>query len=377
MRSIPELPRARCRILFFTLLTVVAFAVLPRPAALAAAAGLTVAVLSLVVAANVGRAFALGFVLADWLVLGLVIATGGGIRSWQVLLIAPLALIELRPAPREEWPALIAPALILVPVLLAADPELAGSRLLAFIELAALYAAGALAAAVLSGALTAALDDRRRGRNARSRAARPAAARAGVRRSQTRAGSPAAAAVPAGSAAPVSATTTVAAAPADRPRRAGPRTRPASARRQLDTASGLPDLSHVSAQLSSSMRRSKDWNVPLSLICLRFPGSGDDDRAAAICGRRLCRRLRHDEHAFRVCEDTILVSLLGRDRADAVALAAALEHELPGAVAARAGGAPDIIAGVTAYDGRRSLRELLSDAAQAAQRAEAWEAASR
>ena len=308
----------------------------------------------------------------------IVIATAGGIRSWQVLLIAPLALIELRPAPREEWPALIAPALILVPVLLAADPELAGSRLLAFIELAALYAAGALAAAGLSGALTAALDDRRRGRNARSRAARPAAARAGVRRSQTRAGSPAAAAaVPAGSAAPVSATTTVAAAPADRPRRAGPRTRPASARRQLDTASGLPDLSRVSAQLSSSMRRSKDWNVPLSLICLRFPGSGDDDRAAAVCGRRLCRRLRHDEHAFRVCGDTILVSLLGRDRADAVALAAALEHELPGAVAARAGGEPDIIAGVTAYDGRRSLRELLSDAAQAAQRAEAWEAASR
>ena len=381
MRSIPELPRARCRTLFFVVLTSVAGATLPHAAAIAAGAGLAMALLSLLAAGSWGRAFALAFVLADWIALSVVIIAGGGAGGAQVLWIAPLALIELRPAPAVEWPALTAPALVLPAALLIAQPGLGGSRSGGVLELVALYAAGALVAGLTSGALAAAAASHSRA--LRARPGRRLAPTASPRRAALprRAASPppppvrtTAPAAPAASVFPAAAVSQTPAAVVSTPPASRSKTSPGN---DVDRTTGLPGLGHVASRVGTCMRRSADWNVPLSLLCLRFTGSADDERAAAVCARRLSRRLRHDELAFRVREDTILAALLGRDRADAVALAAALEHELPAAVAARAGGRPEVVAAVTAYDGRCSLHGLLCDTARAVDRELVWEASSR
>lgn len=346
---------------------------MPRTAAIAAGAGLAMALVSVLIAQIGGRAFALGFVLVDWLALGVVIAAAGGAGGAQILWVAPLALVELRPAPVVEWPALTAPALVLLGVLLVADSSLGGSRSAAIVELGALYLAGAVGAGLTSGALAGFLSSRRRARRAAQGSRR--AGSAGARRRAAGARRPA----PNPAVVSGSARTAPSPSPAARPpeRRHAPAGRRPSREEDLDRTTGLPGIGRVAAQVGTCMRRSTDWNVPLSLICVRFTGSGDEERAAAVCARRLSRRLDHDEIAFRVRGDTLLAALLGRDRADAVALAAALEHELPVAVAARAGGRPEVVASVTAYDGHTSLRGLLCDAARAVERELLWEASSR
>ena len=68
------------------------------------------------------------FVVLDWALLGIALALSGGAESWLLVTVPFLAMGQLAGAPRGEWPFLVGPALLLVVVLVIADPSLAGSR---------------------------------------------------------------------------------------------------------------------------------------------------------------------------------------------------------------------------------------------------------
>lgn len=143
------LSRARLRVVFF-LAFCTASAVWGGPLALAAAAtGLCVGLLSIHVARRRGDELAYSFAVLDWLLVGLVLAVGGGARGTLVAMTPVLPFVQLLPSPRADWPFLLLPALAPIVILGAADPTLGGGRAAGVLELVALTASGAVAAAVV------------------------------------------------------------------------------------------------------------------------------------------------------------------------------------------------------------------------------------
>jgi GGDEF domain-containing protein len=138
--------RARYRTLFFLLLAVAAPALGHLGAAVPALAGALLGAYSARVAARRPAELAHTFVVLDWVLLGSVLALSGGAASWLLLAIPFLVLGQLAGAPRAEWPYLVGPSPLLLVVLAIADPTLAGSRLLAVVEVVVLVAGGCVAA---------------------------------------------------------------------------------------------------------------------------------------------------------------------------------------------------------------------------------------
>ena len=148
-RRDPALLRARYRTLFFVLLTLIALALGHAAAAAPALAGALVGVYSVRVARRRPAELAHTFVVVDWALLGIALALSGGAGSWLLLAVPFLALGQLAGAPRQEWPFLVGPSLLVVVVLAIADPSLAGSRPLAVAKIAVLVAGGCVAASRL------------------------------------------------------------------------------------------------------------------------------------------------------------------------------------------------------------------------------------
>jgi GGDEF domain-containing protein len=148
-RRDPALLRARYRILFFVLVAVAALALGHAAAAAVALGGALVGVSSLRVARRRPAELSHTFVVLDWALLAIALALSGGAGSWLLLAVPFLVLGQLAGAPREEWPFLVGPSLLLVVILAIADPSLAGSRVLAITKMVVLVAGGCVAAARL------------------------------------------------------------------------------------------------------------------------------------------------------------------------------------------------------------------------------------
>ncbi len=162
-RPSPELSRGRSRTLFFALLLLSAAALRIAPAAASAAAGLGLGVWSVSVARGRGRSLAHTFVVCDWLLLGLTLALGGGVRSPLLVAVPLLVIVQLLPSDKAEWPYLVVPSLLVPIVLAIADPSLGGHKVLVLGAFAGLVLAGWAAAVRL-----------RRGPRRRRTAAAPA-----------------------------------------------------------------------------------------------------------------------------------------------------------------------------------------------------------
>ncbi len=82
----------------------------------------------------------------DWALLGIALALSGGAESWLLVTVPFLALGQLAGTSLGEWPFLVGPSLLLLVVLVIADPSLGGSRVGAVAKLAVLVAGGCVAA---------------------------------------------------------------------------------------------------------------------------------------------------------------------------------------------------------------------------------------
>jgi diguanylate cyclase (GGDEF)-like protein len=145
-RRHPALLRGRFRTLFFALVALTALALGYGFAALPAAVGVLVGLWSIQVARARGDHLAYTFGAADWLLLGCVLVFAGGAESWLLAAVPVLALGQLAASPRNEWPYLLAPTLLLLVVLAIADPSLGGSRAGGVAKVAVLAAGGWIAA---------------------------------------------------------------------------------------------------------------------------------------------------------------------------------------------------------------------------------------
>ena len=130
----------------FLLLAVLACTIGHPAAALPAALGVLVGLLSGVVARRQGQHLALSFAVLDWLLLGCILALAGGVHSWLLGAVPLLTAGQLGVSPRHDWPYLIAPASLLVIVLAIADPGLGGNKVLS-VAVFLLLMAGGIAAA--------------------------------------------------------------------------------------------------------------------------------------------------------------------------------------------------------------------------------------
>ncbi len=145
-RRAPALLRARYRTLFFLFLTALALALGQRAAVAPALAGALVGVYSVRVARKRPAELAHTFVVLDWALLGMTLALSGGAESWLLVTVPFLAMGQLAGAPRGEWPFLVGPSLLLLAVLVIADPSLGGSRAGGVAKVAVLVAGGCVAA---------------------------------------------------------------------------------------------------------------------------------------------------------------------------------------------------------------------------------------
>jgi diguanylate cyclase (GGDEF)-like protein len=145
-RRSPALLRGRFRTLFFAVLAVAAPALGHGFGALPAVVGVLLGLWSIQAARARGDHLAYSFAVADWLLLGCVLAFSGGAESWLLAAVPVLALGQLASAPRREWPFLLAPALLLLVVLAIADPSLGGSRAGGVAKVAVLAVGGWIAA---------------------------------------------------------------------------------------------------------------------------------------------------------------------------------------------------------------------------------------
>lgn len=143
--------RARYRTLFFLLLLLPALALSRHPALAPLLLGVLAGLASQRVAQRRGDALAHTFVVLDWALLGIALALSGGAESWLLLSLPFLAMGQISGAPRGEWPFLVGPSLLLLVVLLIADPSLAGSRLLSMAKVVVLVTGGCVAATRLRG----------------------------------------------------------------------------------------------------------------------------------------------------------------------------------------------------------------------------------
>lgn len=145
-RRDPALLRARYRTLFFLLLTALALALGYRAAAAPAAFGTLLGLISIRVARKRSAELAHTFIVLDWALLGIALALSGGAASWLLVTVPFLALGQLAGRSLGEWPFLVGPSLLLLVVLVIADPSLGGSRIGAVAKLAVLVAGGCVAA---------------------------------------------------------------------------------------------------------------------------------------------------------------------------------------------------------------------------------------
>ena len=137
-----EVMRGRLRILFFLLLTATALITGNLIAAAVATVGVATGLWSVSLAQRHGCRLAHTVATADWLLLGICIAVGGGMRGWLVVTIPLLVLAHLTPSERAAWPYLLAPTLVAAIVVAIGDPTMGGNRPLGLIEFAVLAAAG-------------------------------------------------------------------------------------------------------------------------------------------------------------------------------------------------------------------------------------------
>ncbi len=302
LRRSPELLRARYRVLFFLVFTLMCCSADGRASLVIAAVGFVIALASWRVAVAQGGYLSMSFATLDWLVVGLALALAGGTRSWLLFAVPLLTLAELAPSARRERPYVLAPVLTMFAVLLIADPALGGMRVLGLMKVAGLVVGGALA---------------------------------GSRRRPTR-----------------------------RRRRDDRRRLPA-----VDRTTGFSTLSRVADLLGTLLSEAAEEHEPLSVICVRldaFPQTLaflGPRRAEAVVGavsRRLQRRLRSGDLAFRVNPDTFLLALRGRLPGQARSEAAGIRHDVSIAVVEHQ--RQTVSTGVASYPAARTLEALLREA---------------
>ena len=300
-RRSPELLRARYRVLFFLVFTLMCCAADGRASLVIAAAGFLVALVSWRVALAQGASLSMTFATVDWLAVGLALALAGGTRSWLLFSLPLLTLAELAPSARRERPYVLAPVLAMLAVLLIADPALGGTRVVGIMKVAGLVAGGALPA-VAAGQPRRRTDTKRR--------------------------------MPA-----------------------------------VDRTTGFSTLSRVSDLLGALLDEAAEEHEPLSVICVRldaFPQTlaflGPQRAEAVVAGvsRRLQRRLRSGDLAFRVSQDTLLLALRGRLPGQARTEAAGIRHDVSIAVVEHQ--RQTVSTGVASYPAARTLESLLREA---------------
>ena len=299
-RSSPELARSRFRVSFFCLLALSSLGLGSRPAMGVALAAAIIGVLSMRVAIAQGRSLAFSFVVVDWLALGVAMTLTGGLRTWLAALIPLLTAVELMPAQRHDRRSLAPAAGASLAVLLIADPSLGGGRPLGLFLFAALVTAGVLLTAALH------LPSRRR-----------------------------------------------------------PQKRPAA----VDATTGFYSLARVGDLVGDALDEAAARHEPLSVVCVQldrfvdlrdFHGSRGGDAIVAAVARRLSRRLKSGDLAFRVSPDTFVLALPERKLAEARTLAAGMRHEV--AVELINEHRLTVSAGVASYPVVRDLGTLLREA---------------
>lgn len=318
---IPELPRARFRVLFFALLAIGCAATGWWPAVGVATVCMTIGIVSTLVAHSRGRDLTLTFVTIDWLGLGLLATITGGSGSPLLYTLPVLVTCHLLPTPPSEWLHVVSPTLAGIAVLLIADPALGGDRPAGYARLAGLMVLGLLPPLLLHRHELAA----------------------------TRAGSP------------------------PRRRRAPRATtgrQPAGA--GADPTTGFHSLPRVADLLGGMLRSAARDHEAVGLVCVRlvrwhdirgFHGGLAAEAAAAAAARHIRRHTRPSDLVFRVCDDTFLLALRDRTTSQARTVGA----ELQGALAAhrldRGGERLTAVFGVSSFPATRSLQELLQQAA--------------
>ncbi len=312
-RCSPELSRGRFRTLFFGVLFVAAALLGDAGAALAAAAGVALAVYSVSIARGRGHMLAYTFVTCDWLLFGLALALSGGTHSWLLLAAPLLVLAELLPAERRDWPYLMGPALLCAIVLAIADPTLGGSRALGLGRLALAVAVGFAASVkikskpVRKGAV--ATIDRTTGFYSRARL-----------------------------------------------------------RSMVDGA--LAEAAGGHEPLAVACVRLDHFGDTRDFL-------GEDEAEALVgtVARRLKRQCADDDVGFRLGRDTLLVALPGRDLREARAWAADAAHAIGQQLIDRH--RQTVSVGVAAFPPLRSTEELVGEAFEALERSHAPAAETR
>jgi GGDEF domain-containing protein len=297
-RRHPALLRGRFRTLLFAALAIAAFVAGGPLAAVPAALGVVAGVLSVRIALRRGQDLAHTFAIVDWLLLGLTLAFSGGTHSWLLAAVPLLAFGQLSPAPRSDWPYLLAGTLALPAVLGIADAGLGGHKLLGMAELVLLVAGGAVAASRV----------------------RPLPARA-----------------PAAVKVDVSTGVYTAA-----------RLRELLEERMQSALAAHEPLGVVCLRLEHF----EDAR--------NFLGTAGSEELVAGVARRAGRRLGGDDLAFRVRPDTFVLALPGRTGDEALALAQAVAHDVSANLIA--GRRQTLATGAASFPTVRKLDELLAAA---------------
>jgi diguanylate cyclase (GGDEF)-like protein len=300
-RRSPELLRARYRVLFFLIFTLMCCAAGGRASLAIASAGFVLALVSWRVAQAQGASLSMTFATLDWLIVGLTLALAGGTRSWLLFSLPLLTLAELIPSTRHERPYVVAPALAMLAVLLIADPALGSTRFLGVMKVAGLVVGGAL----------------------------PAGAPGQPHR-----------------------------------RREVKRHVPAVDRTTgFSTLSRVADL--LGALLSDAAEEHEPLSVICVRLdgfpqTLTFLGPQRAEAVVADVARRARRRLHSGDLAFRVSQDTFLLALRGRLPGQARTEAAGLRHDVSSTVVERQ--RQTVSTGVASYPAARTLESLLREA---------------
>lgn len=301
-RRSPELLRARYRVIFFLIFTLMCSLAGGRASLLIASAGFVLALISWRIALAQGPSLSMTFATLDWLVVGLTLALAGGTRSWLLFALPLLTLAELVPSTRHERPVVVAPALAMLAVLLIADPALGSTRFVGMMKVAGLVFGGAL----------------------------PAVAAGQPRRRRHEVGRH----VPA-----VDRTT------------------------GFSTLSRVAVL--LGALLAEATEEHEPLSVVCVRLdafpqTLTFLGPQRAEAVVAGVARRARRRLRSGDLAFRVSSDTFLLALRGRLPGQARTEAAGLRHDVSSTVVEQQ--RQTVSTGVASYPAARTLESLLREA---------------
>lgn len=333
---VPEIPRARFRVLYFTLLAIACAVAGWWPAVGIAAACVGVGIVSVLVAHGRGRDLALTFVAVDWLGLGIMAALTGGLRSPLTFTLPVLVTCHLLPTAPAEWSRVLAPSLAGLAVLLIADPSLGGDRLIGAAVFAGLLLAGCLPPLLM---------------RRRSSPSTGVSRRRSQRRLRPAAGAPRTPRVPA----------------------------------TVDATTGFHGRSRVADLVTGMLRDATRLHEAVGIVCIRlvfwqdlrdFQGELAAEAAAAAAARHIRRHIGPLDLAFRVSGDTFMLGLRDRTTSQAQTVAAELQAALAAHRLERSGQRLTAVSGVSSYPATRSLRELLQSAADGVAAVEELDAAS-